>query len=150
MTGAAAGGGEYVGGYYFPTTVEEATAEQHALRARVVLEPPPGFAPRLVAGLDVSMERDGDTAYAGIVVLELPSLETVAEATARPLDAAEQAIVEERLAGTAVGTPADVRVHLAALAARTGADELMLAVQSPTPADRVRTLEAVAEVPATV
>ena len=44
----------------------------------------------------------------------------------------------------------ELRTPLAALAARTGADELMLAVQSPTPADRVRTLEALAEVPATV
>lgn len=70
------------GKYHFPTTVEEATAEQQRLRARVVLAPPPGFAPRLVAGLDVSMERDGDVAYAGIVVLALPGLETVAEATA--------------------------------------------------------------------
>ena len=86
MSDASAAGGESVGGYYFPTTVEAATAEQQRLRARVVLQPPPEFAPRLVAGLDVSMERDGDTAYAGIVVIELPSLETVAEATAvRPI-----------------------------------------------------------------
>ena len=69
-------------GYRFPTTVVEATAEQQRLRARVVLTPPPDFAPRLVAGLDVSMERDGDVAFAGVVVLELPGLETVAEATA--------------------------------------------------------------------
>jgi len=68
--------------YHFPTTVEAATAEQQRLRARVVLAPLPGFAPRLVAGLDVSMERDGDVAYGGIVVLALPGLETVAEATA--------------------------------------------------------------------
>ncbi|GJG87160.1 endonuclease V [Gemmatimonadetes bacterium T265] len=68
--------------YQFPTTIEAATAEQQRLRARVVLVPPAGFAPHLVAGLDVSMERDGDIAYAGIVVLALPRLETVAEATA--------------------------------------------------------------------
>ncbi len=68
--------------YRFPSTIESATAEQQRLRARVVLAPPLGFAPRLVAGLDVSMERDGDVAYAGIVVLALPDLDTVAEATA--------------------------------------------------------------------
>ncbi len=66
----------------FPTTVEAAAAEQQRLRGLVRFETPPGFAPRLVAGLDVSMERDGDVAFAGVVVLALPSLETVAEATA--------------------------------------------------------------------
>lgn len=66
----------------FPTTVEAAAAEQRRLRELVRFEPPPDFAPRLVAGLDVSMERDGDVAFAGIVVLEVPSLATVAEATA--------------------------------------------------------------------
>ena len=70
------------GQYRFPTTVAEATAEQQRLRSHVVLTPPPTFAPRLVAGLDVSMERDGDTAYAGVVVVSLPGLDTVAEATA--------------------------------------------------------------------
>lgn len=68
--------------YRFPTTVADAMEEQQRLRTRVVLAPPPNFAPQLVAGLDVSMERDGDVAYAGIVVLALPTLDTVAEATA--------------------------------------------------------------------
>jgi deoxyribonuclease V len=63
-------------------TIEEAAAQQNALRARVVLAPPPGFAPRLVAGLDVSMERGSDVGVAGVVVLALPTLETVDEATA--------------------------------------------------------------------
>ncbi len=66
----------------FPTTVEAAADEQRRLRGLVTFAPPPGFAPRLVAGLDVSMERDGDVAFAGIVVLAVPGLETVAEATA--------------------------------------------------------------------
>jgi deoxyribonuclease V len=66
----------------FPTTVAAAAAEQQRLRGLVRFAPPPGFAPQLVAGLDVSMERDGDVAFAGIVVLALPTLETVAEATA--------------------------------------------------------------------
>jgi deoxyribonuclease V len=63
----------------FDLTVEEAVARQQALRSRVVLRPPPGFAPRLVAGLDVSMDKGSDVGYAGIVVLELPSLRTVEE-----------------------------------------------------------------------
>ncbi|AHG92037.1 Endonuclease V [Gemmatirosa kalamazoonensis] len=66
----------------FDLTVEQAIAQQQALRSRVVLAPPPGFAPRLVAGLDVSMERFGDVGYAGIVVLEQPGLRTVDEASA--------------------------------------------------------------------
>ena len=61
----------------FDLTIEEAIARQRALRARVVLEPPPGFSPRLVAGLDVSMDRGAEVAYAGIVVLELPTLRVV-------------------------------------------------------------------------
>ncbi|MBV9879789.1 MAG: endonuclease V [Gemmatirosa sp.] len=63
----------------FDLTVEQAIARQRALRERVVLAPPPGFAPRLVAGLDVSMDRGSDVAYAGVVVLELPSLQVVDE-----------------------------------------------------------------------
>jgi deoxyribonuclease V len=65
----------------FDLSVPEAVALQERLRARVVLEPPPHFAPQLLAGLDVSMERDADVAYAGIVVLELPSLRVVDEAS---------------------------------------------------------------------
>ncbi len=68
--------------FVFPTTVEAAADEQRRLRDRVVLAAPPGFAPRLVAGLDVSMERDATECVAGIVVLALPALDTVAEATA--------------------------------------------------------------------
>lgn len=64
----------------FDLTIDEARARQTALRSRVVLAPPPGFAPRLVAGLDVSMARGSDVGYAGIVVVELPSLRTVDEA----------------------------------------------------------------------
>ena len=66
----------------FPTSIEEATAVQERLRSEVVLTPPPGFAPRLVAGLDVSMERDAEECVAGIVVLELPTFEVVDQATA--------------------------------------------------------------------
>jgi len=66
----------------FATTIADAAAQQRALRARLVLAPPPGFAPRLVAGLDVSMERGSDVGVAGIVVLELPELRTVEEVTA--------------------------------------------------------------------
>ena len=66
----------------FATTVEEAAEQQRALGARVELRPPADFAPRLVAGLDVSMDRGSDVGFAGIVVLELPDLRVVEEAAA--------------------------------------------------------------------
>ena len=69
---------------------------------------------------------------------------TLAEAEAVVLDAQARALVDDRMASTAVGSAEEVTDHLAALAARTGADELMLAVQAPTATTRVATLEALA------
>lgn len=63
-------------------TPEEARRIQVELRDRLVLEPPPGFDPRRIAGADISTERFGDRGYAGIVVLDAGTLETVEEATA--------------------------------------------------------------------
>ncbi|MBV9775390.1 MAG: deoxyribonuclease V [Gemmatimonadetes bacterium] len=63
-------------------TPEEAARIQVELRERLVLEPPPGFAPRSIGGADISFERAGDTAYAGVVVIGLDTLETVDQATA--------------------------------------------------------------------
>jgi len=63
-------------------TVAEAREVQQAMRSRLVTEPPPGFAPRLVAGADVSMERFSHFGYAAIVVIDLQTMETVDEAAA--------------------------------------------------------------------
>jgi deoxyribonuclease V len=63
-------------------TVSEAIARQRALRDSVVLEPPPDFSPRLVAGADLSMSRGSDRGVAGIVVIDAATLETVDEAVA--------------------------------------------------------------------
>jgi deoxyribonuclease V len=52
------------------------------MRARVVMEAPPGWAPRLVAGADLSMSRGSDVGYAGVVVVDVETMRTVEEATA--------------------------------------------------------------------
>lgn len=63
-------------------SVAEARRIQAELRERLVLEPPPGFDPRTVAGADISHERFGSRAYAGVVVLDVETKETLEEATA--------------------------------------------------------------------
>lgn len=63
-------------------TPQEAMRIQHELRERLVTEPPPGFAPRLAGGADMSFERFATRGFAGVVVLDLESMETVAEAGA--------------------------------------------------------------------
>ena len=61
----------------WPATAAEAIALQKELRSRLVLQPPPGFSPRLVAGADISMSRGSKVAYAGIVVIDAATMETV-------------------------------------------------------------------------
>jgi len=61
---------------------EEAVRIQRELRDRLVMQPPAGFHPRLVAGADVSATKYSPTVYAGFVVIDLESMATVAEATA--------------------------------------------------------------------
>jgi deoxyribonuclease V len=62
-------------------TPTEAVALQRELAARVVPQPPAGFAPRLVAGADLSMDRFASRGFAGIVVLDTTTMETVDEAS---------------------------------------------------------------------
>src|SRR5690606_18075301 len=63
-------------------TPAEAREMQLRLRERLITHPPRGFAPRLVGGADLSIQRFARRGYAGIVVIDAESLETVEEASA--------------------------------------------------------------------
>ena len=63
-------------------SVPDAIAIQNELRSRLVPHPPPGFAPRLVGGADISIEKFSTRGFAGIVVIDAATMETVDQATA--------------------------------------------------------------------
>jgi len=63
-------------------TPAEAREVQLRLRERIIMRPPRGFSPRLVGGADLSIQRFSRRGYAGIVVIDADSFETVDEATA--------------------------------------------------------------------
>jgi deoxyribonuclease V len=63
-------------------SVREAIALQDELRSRVIPHAPNGFAPQLVAGADISIEKSSTRGFAGIVVIDAKTMETVDRATA--------------------------------------------------------------------
>ncbi len=65
----------------WPADCGSAIALQHRLRRRIVLRPLPEPI-RLVAGADVSYDRGSDLMHAGVVLLRLPDLACVCEASA--------------------------------------------------------------------
>lgn len=65
-----------------PASPLEAIAIQRTLREQLILHPPAEWTPRLVAGADVSTERDSPRAWAGIVVIDAETMQTVDEASA--------------------------------------------------------------------
>lgn len=66
----------------WPTSSAEARTFQLELRTDLVLEPPPGFDPRLIAGADLSISRHSRYGYGGFVVLDRESKEIVDSASA--------------------------------------------------------------------
>jgi deoxyribonuclease V len=65
-----------------PPSVAAAERLQSALAADVVATPPPGFAPRTAAGLDVAYATDSDRVAAAVVTVDIVTGEVVAAATA--------------------------------------------------------------------
>lgn len=63
-------------------SVAEARALQTELRSRLVLTPPPDFAPRTVGGADVSTNRHEDVGYAAVVTLDTATLAPLGSAGA--------------------------------------------------------------------
>ncbi len=64
----------FMEGLYNNITVTEAAALQKALREKVVLQKPDNFNISTVAGADISFNKFETTVYAGIIVLNFPSL----------------------------------------------------------------------------
>lgn len=65
----------------WPDSPEAAIALQQQLRTQVRIQPL-ATPPETIAGCDISFNKFEETVYAGIVVLRLDTLETIAEATA--------------------------------------------------------------------
>ncbi|AMV71405.1 deoxyribonuclease V [Desulfuromonas carbonis] len=61
----------------------QAVALQRRLADQVVLQLPPGWQGRSVAGVDVSYEKHGELFFAAVVVLRFPELTPLAVATAQ-------------------------------------------------------------------
>lgn len=65
-----------------PATVEEAVRLQVELASAVVREPPPDFAPRTAAGLDVAYATDSAVVAAAVVTVSVATGEVLESATA--------------------------------------------------------------------
>jgi luciferase family oxidoreductase group 1 len=70
---------------------------------------------------------------------------TVEEAEAHEWSEQDKLFAEQRMRSSAIGDPATVCERLDALVAETGADELMLVIQTPDQQARLRSLELIAE-----
>ncbi|TYQ09749.1 UNVERIFIED_ORG: luciferase family oxidoreductase group 1 [Gordonia westfalica J30] len=82
-----------------------------------------------------------DITHLALLRGERPEPVNVEKALARRLSTQEREALAKHHARQAIGTPDEVEVHLRALLASTGADELMLQLVASTAAGRVRSLE---------
>ena len=64
-------------------TPEQARVIQRELAARVIRTDPPQFTPRLIAGIDVGFENNGEVTRAAVVVLDYTTLQPLECAIAR-------------------------------------------------------------------
>jgi deoxyribonuclease V len=65
-----------------PSSIEEAVRRQLALAPSVLREPPPNFAPRTAAGLDVAYATDSSVVAAAVVTVLVATGEVLESATA--------------------------------------------------------------------
>ena len=63
-------------------TPRDARALQEEWRDQLILQPPPDLAPLRIGGADISTQKNDARGYAGVVVLDRESLETVEQASA--------------------------------------------------------------------
>ncbi len=106
------------------------------LAVTAVCAPTDDEAERLAAPLRLAIVKNRTGRRAPIVSVE--------DALAYEMTPEEQAIADEFFTGAVIGSPATVTAKLAALAADTQADELMLSTLLPSLADRTRSLELIA------
>jgi luciferase family oxidoreductase group 1 len=111
----------------------------------------------MVAANVICAETDGRAQYlagpSGLSFLRLRTgrpgpLPSPEEAAAYPYTDLDREIIESRRSAAIAGSPDTVRRGLAELLAATDADELMVTAQLYDPADRVRSLELIAELAA--
>lgn len=67
---------------HLPSSIEEAVRQQLALAPSVIREPPPDFAPRTAAGLDVAYATDSPAVAAAVVTVLVATGEVIESATA--------------------------------------------------------------------
>ena len=106
------------------------------LAVTAVCAPTDAEAERLAAPLRLAIVKNRTGRRAPIV--------SVDEALAYEMSPEEKAIADEFFTGAVIGSPSTVAARLAALAADTQANELMLSTLLPSLADRTRSLELIA------
>lgn len=142
-------------GYAFAGHFNLADADVAISRYRAEFRPGRLTEPYVILAVSaVAAEDDeqarGFAAVSGLTWLRMKSgklerLPSVDEALAYPYAPAERALVDDYLVEQQIiGTPEKVRARIEQLAARTGADEIMVTTNIPIPAERLRSYERMA------